>query len=365
MKSGETKAFSQVKKSTVTELKQKVRDIKTASPCFAPWMIRKDGLYLQGNRGQLLAALQNYQHRFTCLIRLQTAWRTYLARSFYKFKQPRKICANETDFCTMDPIDEIPTGQLICVQHSPDSPHYGFNIISLLNYFYKSRATLLSNPFNRDPIPLSTIFKWICLARILDPTVYSQIQSEPFYKYFLAKKKGRTTTTLTAVAPVPVPTPTTGTNPIQYNRLIVFEEEHIALNHHLQQIQHLPINMRVQELFIDFDLCGNYTNADWFLQLNLRFLKNFYLRLKELWRNLPPIIQQSICTVGDPFYLVQCNHMNVSFQEFKLACVCIMEFITYGTHNREDQKLGVFQILIALASVSYSAHNSLTHLINM
>ena len=189
MKSGETKAFSQVKKSTVTELKQKVRDIKTASPCFVSWMIRKDGLYLQGNRGQLLAALQNYQHRFTCLIRLQTAWRTYLARSFYKFKQPRKICANETDFCTMDPIDEIPTGQLICVQHSPDSPHYGFNIISLLNYFYKSRATLLSNPFNRDPIPLSTIFKWICLARILDPTVYSQIQSEPFYKYFLAKKK--------------------------------------------------------------------------------------------------------------------------------------------------------------------------------
>ena len=60
---------------------------------------------------------------------------------------------------------------------------------------------------------------------------------------------------------------------------------------------------------------------------------------------------------------VQRIHLNVNFQELKFACVRIMELITYGTHDREDQKLGIYQILIALASVSQNAHQHLNHLL--
>lgn len=374
----------QIKQSTVEQLKQEIRYIKTSIYRFSPWMLRKDGLNIQCSRDKLINALKNHQQRMSCLIRIQTCWRRHLARSFYSLKKPRNDCANDSDFCTMDPIQEIPIEELFCFKSTPISPYYGFNIISLLNYFYKSRSTILLNPYNREIISLKIVSKWIYFIKKFEPLLYNKIISESYYKYFLNKKNGRNHHQPITQPPVELPpllpiaaAPTnqivanliTNDNnpdyPIQYNQVIVFEEDHITLQHHLMEIQRLQINMRIQELFIDFDLCGNYTSAVWFLQLTLRFLKSFYMKLKELWRNLPSVIQQSICTIGDPFYLVNVQNLNVSFQEMKLACVRIMEYITYGTHNKEDQKLGVFQILIALASVSYPAHDSLTHLINM
>lgn len=357
--------------ATVEQMKNEIRVIKNVCPL---WMLRRDGLYLINNRTKLIASLTLYKERIKQLIKIQTVIRTFLAKSMYQFKKHRKNCTNDCDFCTMDPLNEIPVELLICYNEENTKPYYAFNMISLLNYFYKSRSTCMTNPYNRDKMDLKIIYKWLCLTRIFYPNTFSEIKKESFFKYFMNKRNG----TYTRQHPHPRPPPPISTiiatelespNTIQYNTPLIYEEEHISLHQHLTEMNQMQLNSRIHELFIDFDLCGNYTSADWFLHLQLRTLKMFYLRLHDLWRNLPTPIQQSICTLGDPFYLVYIRNFEVqrinSFYDLKQACVRIMEYITYGTHNKEDQKLGVFQILIALASVSFNAHSSLTHLLNL
>jgi len=275
----------------------------------------------------------------------------------------------------MDPLQDIPLSFLFCYSQS-DHSYYGFHILSLLNYFHKSRLSQFTNPFNREIISLSSIFKWFRLTRIYFPETFQLFQEEPCYRYFINKKGAslfsvQSSTRSSTIRNIPTTTPPSPyvfldlDVPVQYNNVEILDEEHVLLNEHLIRIQSLPINTRIQELFMDFDLCGNYTDAQWFLQLNIRYLKFFYMRLKERWRNLPLSIQQSICLLGNPFYLVHIHHFQISFQELKWACVRIMELITYGTYNQEDQKLGIYQILISLTYVSENANRSLHHLINL
>lgn len=362
----------QQKPLTVVQLKQEMRNKRLEPYVFPIWMMRKDGLMnLQSNRPGLVQALENYHQRWAYLVRIQSVARGYLARCYYAFKRFRQRCTNDSDFCSMDPLQEISIG-LLFIQESTSSSSsasssYGFNMASLLTYFYKSRSTILYNPYNREVISLSTIARWLHLTRLFDPLTFATLQTEPYYKYFLSRKGEKRLPTISLsvpVFPLMVASLTEGNPefPVHYNRDIAFEEEHIALYQHLTHIHQMPLDVRIQELFMDFDLCGNYTQAEWFLPLNLRLLKLFYVRLRDLWYNLPLTVRQSICVIGDPFYLVHIQSGNISLQEIKMACVRVMEYITYGCHNKEDQKLGVFQILIALTSVSYNAHTSMPHL---
>ena len=47
----------------------------------------------------------------------------------------------------------------------------------------------------------------------------------------------------------------------------------------------------------------------------------------------------------------------------KMACIRLMEYMTHGGVSREDQKIGVYQLLIALTHVSREARQALHHLL--
>ena len=160
---------------------------------------------------------------------------------------------------------------------------------------------------------------------------------------------------------------TTGANAratVVYNQPIITGEIQQGIAEHLAEIERLPLNRRIHELFIDFDLLGNYTDAQWFLNQNLRSYKVYYIKLHELWNHLPPFVQQSICCVGDPFYLVSVRNIHQqTLESIRCACLKVMEYITHGGLSREDQKLGIYQLLIALTFISREARHSMNHLL--
>ena len=151
---------------------------------------------------------------------------------------------------------------------------------------------------------------------------------------------------------------------IVYNQPIIVGENQRNIAEHLAEIEQLPLNRRIHELFIDFDLLGNYTDARWFMQQNLRGYKVYFIKLNELWNYLPPFVQQSICSVGDPFYLVNIRNIHQqNLDSMRGACLKVMEYITHGGISREDQKLGIYQLLIALTFISREARHSMNHLL--
>jgi TATA-box binding protein (TBP) (component of TFIID and TFIIIB) len=65
-------------------------------------------------------------------------------------RKNRKLCVNETDFFTMDPISEISYAQFFSFKDT-DEMIYGFDILSLHNLILKS-GKILTNPYNRNII---------------------------------------------------------------------------------------------------------------------------------------------------------------------------------------------------------------------
>ena len=156
-----------------------------------------------------------------------------------------------------------------------------------------------------------------------------------------------------------------GSAGIVYNAPILTEPLHMELLQNLTELSSLPVHRRIHELFIDFDLFGNYTNSLWFSTLSIRGYKIFFMKVRELWNHLPGVVQQSICCIGDPFYLVNIGDINRirSVLDMKMACIRLMEYMTHGGVSREDQKIGVYQLLIALTHVSREARQALHHLL--
>ena len=122
------------------------------------------------------------------IIKIQKICRGFLVRYFFKIKggfnslTTINLCVNETDFYTLDPINEIDYFELFIFKEEPpqeqsfqgpvqeaiqeyskpcqnhqnnNSFYYGFNVKSLIS-MYKKNGTII-NPYNRKSLPIETI----------------------------------------------------------------------------------------------------------------------------------------------------------------------------------------------------------------
>ena len=133
----------------------------------------------------------------------------------------------------------------------------------------------------------------------------------------------------------------------------------------MREINSRPISIRIQELFMEIDQLGNYTDLQWFQQLNKRECFLLYGNLFDTWRyrgQLPFSVKNRICPLGDPFLHVMPTRMridDVSEQQLQAGCITVMERLAYTAYDIEDRKLGALHILLALTVVSLPARENM------
>ena len=128
-------------------------------------------------------------------------------------------------------------------------------------------------------------------------------------------------------------------------------------------------HMRIKDVFYQINMLDNYTNHEWFKNLNLHQLIHLYALMEDIWNyrsnmttqskkkiikngivfNIPiPIIKQEKSII---------RMQNILLDEF-------MRLITEGV-DREEKKLGAILILTGLVEISGDAADALPHLMQI
>jgi len=330
-----------LKRHNVPALKQATREYK---------------LRIGGRKADVIERLVNYFNTNASALRIQTCFRSWISRYIVRLRGPaymdKSICVNDTDFCSMEPLSEIESNYFFSFTDSKQFT-YGFNVSSLIEMLKRSEnINTVLNPYTRDalsPMILKNIVSLYNLSFILCPN---------FHKTNLPYVIPKMTSTNVMRA---------RSRGIDYEPITrtINSVEDLTRYNHIRQIRTTNQNNRISELFIEIDLLGNYTNKDWFINLEIRDYIRLYRKLYEIWyyrSNLSREVQNSICPYYAPFdgiFTRPLLHSELGLEQIKTACLIVFENMVYSGINIEYRKIGTLHALSALTLVSVPARESM------
>ena len=319
----------------------------------------------------------------------------------------RSLCVNGTDFYSMEPLPDISFQQFFTYTDAKKFT-YGFDIHSLVLLHRKNDVPY--NPYNRDLIPvevMNDVLRVYRLIRILFPT-YTLDQDHyisPYKKdsrmrqrrlqYIGGQTNGSNDVTQNTLIVHPPGAPMTvepvnminafslsryqvasltfatssgetvaGNNPAAIEavrqtalELIVSME---ARRRFMMELRQKPLHTRVQELFMEIDQLGNYTDASWFNNLPITALRMMYRHLRDIWRfraQIPYEIKHRISPIEDPFTSVGPGS-DEDINYIRRVCLGAMENMVFTGFDVEYRKLGAMHVLTALTVVSVPARTT-------
>ena len=118
---------------------------------------------------------------------------------------------------------------------------------------------------------------------------------------------------------------------------------------------------RINELFIEIDLLGNYTHIEWFTDLTENKMIQFVQKLYDIWNyrsNMSYIVKMQLCPFFNPF-LYNIDRDEEFNENIRRNCITILENIIFSGGDTEYRKIGALHILSALTLVSNPARRSL------
>lgn len=316
-----------LKKCKVSELKQIAKYYK---------------LPVSGTKPILIQRIENLFSNSYFSIKIQKIFRGYIARQSFKLRGAgffhRTICVNESDFYSLEPLNEIPVEYFFTF--SCGKFVYGCNIISLV-HLIKSKS-VITNPYNREVLKIdvvNTVIQLYSLIRI----IFGLPDDAPSMK--AVEKK---------------PVQIINTNPF----LIAFT----VLENRAQKIAAIRLKSleeRINELFMEIDQLGNYTQSIWFSQLERRHYIRLFRTLYDIWNfrgQLSREVKVNICVLYDPFSEInreRLNWYNEDSNVLKDICLKIMENMVYCGVDDEYRKIGALHVLTALTNVSLEARQAM------
>ena len=270
-----------------------------------------------GNKQQLLNRVYSYLKLSFYATNIQKNCRARIIRKYLNAHGPaarnRALCTNMNDFITMEPINEIQFHQFISYKDI-DGFTYGFDISSLYNLYLKSSGGGTKNPYNRNAIPKSLLRNIRTIMRV---------------SKMLNIKVDLSFEDVTDVVSI-----------------------------------EKAIETRAVTIFQHIDSLGNYSNANWFLSLNMRKLYEFVMQLADIWdyrAQLSIEVKRRICPRGDPlrhinevYLLRESNILNI-----KNTVLSAIEYLVYTGVDNDSKSLGAYFVLGALTLVNEDAANSL------
>ena len=277
-------------------------------------MAKERGLRLTGKKEELKERIQHNMRQHKCATAIQRRFRGYLVCLWLKLKRGENGApVNETDFYTMEPIEEMDFVHYVNYTEAKSNTSYVFNVQSLMSLVAKTGN--LHNPYTREDMTESLsrrMMKINKLTNILFP--------ERVLKQALAP-------TLEQVHRPALPIDPS----INYNGLIT-------------------------ELFIKIDELGNYTNVLWFLHLSNTQLRVLVLRLYHLWGHVDTELRRQICPKRNPFSVGNIGAFNANdvrtIQENRAIALRVGETMVYDGELQEHRTLGAMYFLTAMTVVS-------------
>jgi hypothetical protein len=376
-----------LKKYTIPELKTIARNYKIG---------------LSGKKADLIERLDVYFKQSNYAIQIQKNIRRHFVKRSIKLRgealYKRNICVNDTDFSTMEPLDEIPAIAFFSFRDEKGNV-YGFDMLSLLKWL--NQKTVFINPYNREPIDtkiknnlieLLRLVKILCIS-YLDKDVITMIKPTRSYtnRFIRARPSPRRVNLHTPnynespVENVIIQTnsdisgsqlPIQLTNESQINRPLIppsNREMQTNYNQYIQEnrerfrviaekmveVRGKPIQTRINEAFMEIDHLGNYTQGSWFSNLELGQYILLYRTLYNIWNfhGIPPHVKRCISPLQDPFTNIYIDR--ITREEIQTFCLKIIEDLVFSGIDAEYRKLGALHILRALTVVSLPARQSL------
>ena len=305
-------------------------------------------LLVSGSKSILIERIKTHFIKFSKCVTIQKIFRGFIVRRSFQLRgdafKNRSICVNNTDFYTLEPLEDIDFELFYSYKDSQDF-HYGFNISSLIKLM-KNKNNIL-NPYNREIFPKNTILDIVSLYKkifLLFPKILEPEDN-------LIEKPRNVSHQSNHVNSV-----ISNTNDIQ-----LIQE----IQNNIQRVREKNIHVRMNELFMEIDQLGNYTNFEWFSMLELRDYVKLYRTLYDIWNyraQLSNTMKRNICMIGNPFaniFLERIYYQDLSFSRIREACLIVFENLVYCGIDIEHRKIGTMHALSALTVVSHPARNSM------
>jgi hypothetical protein len=320
-------------------------------------------LRITGTKPELIERIEMHFKKNKSASVIQAVFRGHLVRFSIRLRgcalKERTKCVNDSDFYTMDPLNEIEYNDFYSYVDK-QSFIYGFSVSSLIALF--KRKGHITNPYNREKLDFKTmneIFLLYKLNQILYP--------EPV----VIKPNATTAPTMTnqvvRVASLPVPAtpaqPAASTTPVPPPLPVAQNNDPriTELRERMNVIQSRSTDDRIRELFMEMDQLGNYTNTSWFSNLTDRGLVNLFRYLYDIWTYRGQLTQQTknrICSLQNPF-LGMTNLQTLEVDELRKHCLHVMEHMVYTGIDIEFQRIGTLHVLSAMTLVSLPARQAM------
>jgi len=289
---------------------------------------------------------------------IQKCFRGYIIRESFRLRGPalkkRVMCVNDSDFYTLEPIKNIHANEFFSYEGDKKFV-YGFDFDSITTLFKnKQRTNGIVNPYNRESMDYIriTIEKLTRLNRLINKTNlntdYIQEQNRPVSQrmmYSVTDLSGNVLRNENAAIDQ------------TYNAEEMIEK--------LRIIRNLPIQRRIENLFVEIDSLGNYAQSSWFSRLDRRDCIRYFRSLYDIWyyrAQIPFDVKRKICPISDPFIAMlnqRIRYNDVSEEVIRELCLCVMEDMIYTGIDNEFRTLGAFHVLCGLTMVSSDARTSM------
>lgn len=322
-------------------------------------------LHITGTKPVIITRLDKYFRDSSMATRIQKIFRAYMVTRFFKLKGPgfknRSVCNNDTDFITMEPLQEIPDALFFSYTDN-NSFTYGFNAASIVQSIKNNPK--LNNPYNREKMDEKTIENAVIvyrLARVLFLEIrdeYERYQQNPV-------QQARPTRYTQNQMNLPSTNPQLNYRPALNAAYMNNNPEEQNRYRTIQEKRSRTINQRINNLFTEMDQLGNYTQISWFNNLDRSDLIRLYRHIYEIWYyrgQLTHALRHNVCPFHEPFNSVfhgPVSHNNVTFEQIRTAALIVMENLVYCGVDEEYRKIGAFHALTGLTLVSRPARDAM------
>lgn len=322
-----------LEKYKITELKDMLKYYKTTvnfakEQIYTSPEIRiiksKYDFSLNGKKEDLVIRLKIFFNKEKSAILIQSIFRMHLIKKDLQLRGPalknRKLCVNDNDFYSLEQLSNIPTESFFSYKGEGEFV-YGFDLNSIISLIKNSNQDKLINPYNRENM-IEIVSNINALIRI--------------------------------------------------NNIIRKKQSSISVSSKLNDVSDLlrmakikPLNQRINDLFIEIDQLGNYTQSEWFSELNRQELLRYFRCMYDIWNYRAQLsfdTKRKICPLRDPFgnlYYSFSHFLNLSDDQLKMLCLSIMEQMVLTGIDKDHKMLGTFHALTALTVVSAPARSNL------
>jgi len=309
---------------------------------------------LMGTKKVLYEKLKHFFEQQRLAIIIQKTARRYLTKVVLDLIGPakfnRKLCVNDSDFYTMEPLTNIPFDNFYSYKDK-ENFIYGFELSSLIQYIKVKEKSgemrRMKNPYNRDSMKreIPKIYKLHHLIRVINGTIPkrelpTRIQTRPRSSSHHNDLRSRTLSI--------------GIDS-NYNHALMLET--------IREMRSKSNEQRTRELFIVIDQLGNYSDYNWFLNLDRGCYLRYYRILKDIWTyraQIPTYTKIKICPLWDPFGMFSnVNLGELTTEQLMSRCLCVMEDMVCTGVEQQYRTIGSLHVLSVLTVINREARNNM------